>query len=59
MQAAIENEDQRRRVIEAIAECDRYIDREDKRNPILRPVDVQKHLDFCKAHKAKLQGMLS
>lgn len=42
----------------AIAECDRFIAKEDHRNADLRPSDVQQHLDFCKSHKSKLQAML-
>jgi len=42
----------------AIADCERFIAKEDPRNVALRPADAQKHLDFCKSHKAKLQAML-
>ena len=50
--------DQKRRVIEAIAETQRFIDTEEKRDPSLRPEGIQKHLEFCRAHVVKLQGML-
>ncbi|KVQ85549.1 hypothetical protein KTE60_22460 [Burkholderia multivorans] len=43
----------------AIADCDRFIAKEDPRDASTRPADVQQHLDFCKAHKAKLQNMLA
>lgn len=43
----------------AIADCDRFIAKEEPRDASLRPADMQQHLDFCKAHKAKLQNMLS
>ena len=48
-----------RKVIEAIADCDRYIAKEEPRNPSLRPAWAVQHLEFCKQHKAKLQGMLA
>jgi hypothetical protein len=47
------------RIIQAIAECQRFIDKEEPRIASLRPADVQKHLDFCKAHMVKLAGMLN
>lgn len=43
----------------AIAECDRFISKEESRDASLRPADMQQHLDFCKTHKAKLEGMLA
>jgi hypothetical protein len=51
--------DQERRVIEAIGDCDRFIEREEKRSADLRPADVAKHLEFCKQHKVKLIAMLA
>jgi len=48
-----------RRVNEAIAECDRYIAKEEPRNPALRPADVAARLEFYKAHRAKLVAMLT
>ncbi len=42
----------------AIVECERFIAKEESRDASLRPADAQKHLDFCKSHKAKLQAML-
>jgi len=51
--------DQERRVIEAIAKCDRFIEKEEKRSADLRPADVAQHLEFCKQHKVKLIAMLA
>lgn len=51
--------DEERRVIEAIADCDRYIAKESPRNPDTRPTEAAQHLEFCIAHKAKLIGMLA
>lgn len=52
------SQDEARRVIEAIADCDKFIAKEQPRNADLRPAVVQQHLDFCIAHRAKLQAML-
>jgi hypothetical protein len=46
------------KIRQAIAECDRFIASEERRDTALRPADVQKHLDFCKTHRVKLLGML-
>ncbi|PXX41113.1 MULTISPECIES: hypothetical protein [Burkholderia] len=43
----------------AIADCDRFIAKEEPRDASLRPADMQQHLDFCKAHKENLQNMLA
>lgn len=48
----------RHNIISAIADCDRFIEREEKRDPSLRPADGQKVLDQYKAHRIKLQNML-
>jgi hypothetical protein len=48
-----------KKIMQAIAECDRFINLEGRRSDDLRPASVQKTLDFYKAHKAKLQGMLA
>ena len=53
------NDYRSRKIIEAIAECDRFIAKEEPRNPSLRPAEVQKHLDFCKTHRERLIAMLS
>lgn len=47
-----------RRVLEAIAECDRYIAKEERHSADLRPVDVAKTLAHAKSHKAKLENSL-
>jgi hypothetical protein len=48
----------RKKVLKAIAECDRYIAKEEPRNADTRPASAVKMLAFYKAHKSKLQGML-
>ena len=53
MQGTLTTE-QARRIRDAIVDCDRFIAKEDPRRADLRPADIQKHLDFCKSHKAKL-----
>lgn len=52
------SEEQKRRVIASIQECDRFIDKEEKRDASLRPLEVTKILESTKKHKAKLQAML-
>ena len=47
-----------KKILQAIAECDRFIKLEGSRSDDLRPAYVQKTLDFYKAHKEKLEGML-
>lgn len=49
---------QKSRVFQAIADCERFIDKEARRDSALRPADMQKHLDYCVAHKAKLIEMV-
>ena len=49
----------RRKVTEAIADCNRYITLEDSRAADLRPADIQKLLDWYIAHRAKLLTMLA
>ena len=51
-------DDQRRRVAEAIRECDAYIKKESPRMAHLRPPWAKKHLAFCRVHKKKLLRML-
>ena len=51
--------EQARRVIEAIEECNRFIDKEEPRNPELRPIETQKLLEFYYRHRANLQQRLS
>ncbi|NBU79822.1 MAG: hypothetical protein EBS50_12260 [Sphingomonadaceae bacterium] len=50
--------EQSRRVLEAIADCDRYIAKESPRDESLRPADVQKILQQTIAHREKLIEML-
>jgi hypothetical protein len=52
------NDYRARKIIEAIADCDRYIALEGSRSADLRPVEIQKRLDWYKAHRVKLEGML-
>lgn len=51
--------EQARRVLQSIAECDRFIAKEEPRNPALRPADMAQHLEFCKQHKQRLIAMLA
>lgn len=53
------NESTRRKIVQSIQECDRFINKEERRAADLRPASAQKMLDYYKAHKAKLQGMLA
>lgn len=46
------------RVKQAIAECDAFIEKESNRPTGTRPADMQKHLDFCIAHKSRLIEMI-
>jgi hypothetical protein len=48
----------KRRITQAIDECSRFIEREEKRNPDLRPADTQSLLEFYYSHRIKLLGML-
>lgn len=48
-----------RKILEAIAECDRFIAKEEPRRADLRPVEVARILEHAKTHKAKLIGMLA
>lgn len=52
------NKEQIARVKQAISECDAFITKESQRPAATRPADMQKHLDFCIAHKARLLGMI-
>lgn len=52
------NKEQITRVKQAISECDAFITKESQRPAATRPADMQKHLDFCIAHKARLLGMI-
>ena len=48
----------RSKIIQAIADCNRYIALEGSRSAALRPVDVQKLLEWYIVHRAKLLSML-
>ena len=52
-------DEHKRRIKQALAETQRFIDKESPRDPKLRPADMQQHLDLCIAHKAKLEAMLA
>jgi hypothetical protein len=49
---------QKRRITQAIDECSRFIEREEKHSAALRPADIQKLLEFYYSHRIKLLGML-
>lgn len=51
--------DQIRRINESIAECDRFIAREESRAEDIRPTDIQDLLGQYKAHRERLVNMLS
>ncbi len=50
--------EQIRRINQAIAEGNRYIEREEKRDASLRPAEIAKRLEWYKAHRVKLENML-
>ena len=50
--------EQRARVLEAIAECDRYIAKESARADDLRPAEATALLIWYRAHRLKLEGLL-
>ena len=50
--------DQIRRIKDAIADCSRFITKEEIRNPALRPAETSELLDFYRSHKVTLEGML-
>ena len=49
---------QRNKINEAIADCNRYIEKEGSRASDLRPAEIQKLLDWYHAHRAKLLDKL-
>ena len=59
MRIELNTEAAKRRVMDGIADCDRFIAKEEGRSADLRPANVQQHLDFCIAHKAKLQNAIA
>lgn len=50
--------EQIRRIESSIADCDRYINKEESRAADIRPVDVQRRLEWYKEHRNNLRGML-
>lgn len=51
-------QEQKRKINEAISECDRFIAIEGPRSAGLRQADVQKTLDFYRIHRLRLIAML-
>jgi hypothetical protein len=47
------------RILDAIAECDRFIAVEGPRSADLRPADMSAHLEFCRRHREKLIALLA
>lgn len=47
-----------KKILDAIADCDRYIAKESARSADLRPVKIQELLDWYIGHRAKLVVML-
>lgn len=47
------------RILDAIADCDRFIAKEEPRRADLRPADVQKMLDHAITHRAAMIRMLA
>lgn len=45
---------QKQKTLASIAECTRFIEREEVRNPDLRPLKTQELLDFYKQHLVTL-----
>jgi hypothetical protein len=50
--------EQNQRILEAIADCNKFIAKESARNSALRPADVQKTLNFYIQHRNRLIEML-
>lgn len=51
--------DQKRRVLESILECDAFIEKEEKRDPNLRPEKTATILEEYKNHRLKLINMIA
>lgn len=49
---------EKRTIIESIAECDRYIALEGSRSADLRPPEIARKLENYISHKKKLENML-
>ncbi|WP_341667376.1 hypothetical protein [Alcaligenes sp. SDU_A2] len=52
-------EPMRKRILSAIADCDRYIAKEGARAADLRPAEIQRRLAYYISHRDKLAGMLA
>jgi hypothetical protein len=52
-------ESTKRKIVQAIAECNAFIDKESPRDASFRPADVAQHLEFCYKHRERLQKMLT
>ena len=48
-----------KRILQAVAECDRFIAKEGPRAAGLRPASIQKTLDHYVTHRARLIGALA
>ncbi len=48
-----------KQVLNGIAQCDRYIEKQERLSADLRPAATQKLLDYYKRHKQKLINALS
>lgn len=48
-----------RRILVALQETNDYIDKEEKRDPNLRPKEIVERLAFYKQHRTKLLNMLN
>jgi hypothetical protein len=46
------------RIMQAIGDCDRYIEREERRAAELRPLEVAERLDWYRRHRAALADRL-
>lgn len=51
-------QDHIRRIRDAIAECERFISKEEARDPSLRPKEADDLLNFYISHKTALEGRL-
>ena len=47
------------KILDAIADCDRYIEREEPRDPEWRPPEIAKLLEWTIVHRQKLILMLA
>lgn len=54
----LEESEKNKRINQALADTERYIEKESKRDPKLRPKEVQDRLDFYVKHREKLKSMI-